>query len=302
MSAVLRAIARFACASVLALGIAAGSGPPELALDPAAFKRTVDAMEDVVPATKQLVRMPVAIESASVEFLGASDRLRMRTVAKGLEVRAIDPQGNEVLLGTFAWNGPVVEWRWSRVGSVRMRDALNDADTILPTARLSLKMADGSERLVCAPSPKFRAVLKAGQPVKLRLVVPAGAALRCEADGQSSWSVQAPEAERISTLLSEDGEIVLSHDPRAQQLTVEWRDPVRVQADGLREAIAEKKREQSRRSPAEQRIVSAEIAALEEQLKALGNPKPGKDLAPVPPLRVVDDRGRTLATLTIEAR
>jgi hypothetical protein len=302
MSAVRGAIAWFARASVLALCVSATAGPPEVALDPAAFTRTVDAMEDVVPATKQLVRMPIAIESASVEFLGASDRLRIRAVAKGIEVRAIDPKGHEVLLGSFAWSGPVVEWRWSRVGSVRMRDALHDADAMLPTARVSLKLVDGSERLVCAPPPKLRAALKAGQPVKLRLVVPAGAVIRCEADGQSSWSVQAPETGRIATLLSEDGEIVLSHDPRAQQLTVEWRDPVRVQADGLREAIAEKKREQSRRSPAEQRIVSTEIAALEEELKALGNPKPGKDLAPVPPLRVVDDRGRTLATLTIEAR
>lgn len=300
MNDVRGAIAWCARASVLVL--CAATAPPEVALDPSAFKRTVDAMEDVVPASKQLARMPVAIESASIEFLGASDRLRMRPVAKGVEVRAVDPQGHEVLMGSFAWDGPALEWRWSRVGSVRMRDALHDADTMLPTARISLKLVDGSERLVCAPPPKLRAVVKAGQPVKLRAALPAGAVIRCEADGPSSWSVQAPEAGRIATLLSEDGEIVLSHDPRAQQLTVEWRDPVRVQADGLREAIAEKKREQSRRTPPEQRIVAEEIAALEADLKALGNPKPGKDLAPVPPLRVVDDRGRTLATLTIEAR
>ena len=114
--------------------------------------------------------------------------------------------------------------------------------------------------------------------------------------------LQAPEAGRIATLLSEDGEISVSHDARTQQLTVEWLDPVRVQAEGLREEIAERKREQARRSPAEQRIVAGEIAALEDELKALGNPKPGKDLSPVPAMRVVDARGRTLATLTIEAR
>ncbi len=281
---------------------AATAAPAEIALDPATFARTVDAMEDVVPSAKQLARLPVAVESVSLEFLGSPERLSTRAARNGIEVRAKDPDGREVLMGTFAWSGPVVEWRWSRVGSVRMRDALRDADAALPTARLSVKLVDGSERIVCAPPPRLRAVLKAGQPVKLRLAVPAGTALRCESDGPSGWALQAPEAERIATLLSEDGEISVSHDPRTQQLTVEWRDPVRVQAEGLREEIAERKREQARRSPAEQRIVAGEIAALEDELKALGNPKPGKDLSPVPPMRVVDVRGRTLATLTIEAR
>ncbi len=276
--------------------------PAAIPLDPAAFARTVDAMEDVVPSVKQLARFPVAVESVSLEFLGSPERIATRAVRDGIEVRAKDPEGREVLLGTFAWNGPVVEWRWSRVGSVRMRDALRDADAALPAARLAVKLVDGSERTVCAPPPKLRAVLKAGQPVKLRLAVPSGTALRCEADGPSGWALQAPEAGRIATLLSEDGEISVSHDARTQQLTVEWRDPVRVQAEGLREEIAERKREQARRSPAEQRIVAGEIAALEDELKALGNPKPGKDLSPVPAMRVVDARGRTLATLTIEAR
>ena len=276
--------------------------PAAIPLDPAAFARTVDAMEDVVPSVKQLARLPVAVESVSLEFLGSPERIATRAVRDGIEVRAKDPQGREVLLGTFAWNGPVIEWRWSRVGSVRMRDALRDADAALPAARLSVRLVDGSERTVCAPPPKLRAVLKAGQPVKLRLAVPAGTALRCEADGPSGWALQAPEAGRIATLLSEDGEISVSHDARTQQLTVEWLDPVRVQAEGLREEIAERKREQARRSPAEQRIVAGEIAALEDELKALGNPKPGKDLSPVPAMRVVDARGRTLATLTIEAR
>lgn len=278
------------------------AAPATIALDPAAFARTVDAMEDVVPSSKQLARLPVTVESVSLELLGSPERIATRAVRNGIEVRAKDPEGREVLLGTFAWNGPVIEWRWSRVGAVRMREALRDADAALPAARLSVKLVDGSERTVCAPPPRLRAVLKAGQPVKLRLAVPPGTALRCEADGPSGWALQAPEAERISTLLSEDGEISVSHDARTQQLTVEWRDPVRVQAEGLREEIAERKREQARRSPAEQRIVAGEIAALEDELKALGSPKPGKDLPPVPAMRVVDARGRTLATLTIEAR
>ena len=274
----------------------------EVPLDPAAFARTVDSMEDVVPATRTVARLPFAIDAVSIEFPGSPERLALRPAKGAVEVRAKDQKGMEVVLGAFAWNGPTLEWRWSRVGSARMRDALRDADAALPAVQATVRLVDGSERLVCAPPSRLSVSLKAGHPARLRLAVASGTVLRCEAGPSPDWAPQEPEGDRIAVLTSADGQVTVRHDAPAHAIVVEWLDPVRAEAESLRSAIAEKKREQSRRSGAEQQIVAGEIAALEDRLRALGPPTPAKSVPPVPPLRLVDARGRTLATLTIEAR
>jgi hypothetical protein len=280
----------------------AAAGAAQPTVDPSAFDRSTDALGDLVPKSAQVARFPTAIGSVEFRFGGTLSRVRVRAVERGVQLRTRDASGNDVLLGAFEWGGMTLGWRWSRVGASRVQEALAEADAALRSVLVRVTLVDGSERILQAPAAALRATVRQGSPARFTLAVQPGTDVRCEVDGGGAWAEGARGEGLLATFTHDAAELTVRYDADQRALEVELVDHGSVSAASLRRQIAEKEREQRTLPDGQREIVEAEIAALRSRLAAVSPARPGEPPPGLPPMRLVDSRGRLVATLELKVR
>ncbi len=299
-------IAAVAC--VLALVQSAAPAPAPMpadcdrALDPAVFVREIDGMRDVRPVRRDLARLAAPISSADLDLGGGADSLEVRRGERSVDLFGRDSKGGSAVLGSLAWEGPVLSWRWNRVSAGLHADALRDADSVLRTAWIIVRLSDGSACTFRSPPAELKVVAKLGSTQKLRIPASLGTELAVALVDGSEWQLGDPVSSGARWLASTEAGLWVTYDARSAMVKVEWPDPVAIEVAGIRARIAELRQESARRSEADRRFIDAEIASAERQLKAAeATARPGPFARPAT-VELRDSKGRAYARVTIESR
>ena len=264
---------------------------PTHVLDAAVFAHGIDALGDVKPVTRMVSRFPARIASATLDVGEPGTEFSQRNVRSAIELTCVDARGTVKVLGSFGWDGPVLQWSWNRV-SPRMHGKAIDALTAaLALCSLDVKLEGGAHVRVEPPPKNLRAAMNVGQTQRLKVAVPAGRTVAVEVAADATWA--APEEEPPAGTVvrrSECGDVQVHWDAAAE-------------LDALKIEIAERRREAGRRSPEERRIIEAEIADLERKVAqyAAAAPMSTAPFAPFPTTVLKGPDGRIYARLEIVA-
>lgn len=277
---------------------------PTHVLDGAVFAHGIDALGDIKPVTRMVSRFPARITGATLDVGEPGTEFSQRTVRSAIELTCVDARGTVKVLGSFGWDGPVLQWSWNRV-SPRMHGKAIDALTAaLALCSLDVKLEGGAHVRVEPPPRNLRAAIHAGDTQRLKVAVPAGRAIAVEVAPDARWTAPAEEPPPGTVARhAECGDVRISWDAAASECVVEWQAPGVVELEALRVQIAERRRESARRSADEQRIIEAEIADLERKAAeyAAALPMSNAPFAPFPSTVLKGPDGRVYARLEIVA-
>ena len=149
-------------------------------LDGAVFAHGIDALGDVKPVTRTVSRFPARIASATLDVGEPGTEFSQRNVRSAIELTCVDARGTVKVLGSFGWDGPVLQWSWNRV-SPRMHGKAIDALTAaLALCSLDVQLEGGAHVRVEPPPKNLRAAMNAGQTLRLKVTVPAGRTVTVE--------------------------------------------------------------------------------------------------------------------------
>ena len=272
------------------------------ALDPAVFVREIDGMRDVRPVRRDLARLPAPIASADLDLGGGAESLEVRRGERSVDLYGRDSKGGSAMLGSLAWEGPVLSWRWNRVSAGLHADALRDADSVLRTAWIGVHLSDGTECTFRSPPAELKVAAKLGSTQKLRIPASLGTELAVALVDGSEWQLGDPVPSGARWLASTEAGLWVTYDARSAMVKVEWPDPVAIEVAGIRARIADLRQESARRSESDRRFIEAEIASAERQLKAAeATARPGPFARPAT-VELRDAKGRAYARVTIESR
>lgn len=303
-------IAAVACVLALAQSAAPAPVPSpaptsadcDRALDPAVFVREIDGMRDVRPVRRDLARLPAPIASADLDLGGGAESLEVRRGERSVDLYGRDSKGGSAMLGSLAWEGPVLSWRWNRVSAGLHADALRDADSVLRTAWIGVRLSDGTECTFRSPPAELKVAAKLGSTQKLRIPASLGTELAVALVDGSEWQLGDPVPSGARWLASTEAGLWVTYDARSAMVKVEWPDPVAIEVAGIRARIADLRQESARRSESDRRFIEAEIASAERQLKAAeATARPGPFARPAT-VELRDAKGRAYARVTIESR
>lgn len=303
-------IAAVACVFALAQSAAPAPVPSpaptsadcDRALDPAVFVREIDGMRDVRPVRRDLARLPAPIASADLDLGGGAESLEVRRGERSVDLYGRDSKGGSAMLGSLAWEGPVLSWRWNRVSAGLHADALRDADSVLRTAWIGVRLSDGTECTFRSPPAELKVAAKLGSTQKLRIPASLGTELAVALVDGSEWQLGDPVPSGARWLASTEAGLWVTYDARSAMVKVEWPDPVAIEVAGIRARIADLRQESARRSESDRRFIEAEIASAERQLKAAeATARPGPFARPAT-VELRDAKGRAYARVTIESR
>jgi len=275
---------------------------PTQVLDGAVFAHGIDALGDIKPVTRMVSRFPARIAGATLDVGVPGTEFSQRNVRSAIELTCVDARGTVKVLGSFGWDGPVLQWSWNRV-SPRMHGKAIDALTAaLALCSLDVRLEGGAHVRVEPPPKSLRAAMAVGQTQRLKVAVPAGRAVTVEVAADATWA--APEEEPPPGTVvrrSECGDVQVHWDAAASECVVEWQAPGVAELDALKIEIAERRREAGRRSPEERRIIEAEIADLERKAAqyAAARPMSNAPFAPFPATVLKGPEGRVYARLEI---
>ncbi len=299
-------IATVACVLALAQSATPAPAPApadcDRALDPAVFVREIDGMRDVRPVRRDLARLAAPISSADLDLGGGADSLEVRRGERSVDLFGRDSKGGSAILGSLAWEGPVLSWRWNRVSAGLHADSLRDADSVLRTAWITVRLSDGSACTFRSPPAELKVAAKLGSTQKLPIPASLGTELAVALVDGSEWQLGEPVASGARWLASAEAGLWVTYDARSAMVKVEWPDPVAVEVAGIRARIAELRQESARRSETDRRFIDAEIASAERRLKAAeATARPGPFARPAT-VELRDAKGRAYARVTIESR
>ena len=275
---------------------------PTHVLDGAVFAHGIDALGDIKPVTRMVSRFPARITGATLDVGAPGTEFSQRNVRSAIELTCVDARGTVKVLGSFGWDGPVLQWSWNRV-SPRMHGKAIDALTAaLALCSLDVRLEGGAHVRVEPPPKNLRAAMNVGQTQRLKVAVPAGRAVTVEVGADATWA--APDEEPPPGTVvrrSECGDVQVHWDSAASECVVEWQAPGVAELDALKIEIAERRREAGRRSPEERRIIEAEIADLERKAAqyAAAGPMSNAPFAPFPATVLKGPEGRVYARLEI---
>ena len=280
----------------------AAPSPCDRALDPAVFAREIDGMRDVRPARRDLARMASPIASVEMDLGPGAESLEVRRVDRAVELVGRDPKGGSAVIGALGWEGAVLSWRWHRVSAGLFADALRDADSVLRTAWITVRLSDGSECAFRSPPAEIAVTVKLAATQRVRVPAPPGTRLEPALVEGNEWQLGEPSQVGAQWLASPEAGLWVTYDARSASLKVEWPDPVAQQVQAMRAKIAELRKEAARRSDTDRRFIEAEIAANEREIKsteAMARPGPFEKPAVI---ELRGPRGRAYARVTIQSR
>ena len=278
------------------------SSPCDRALDPSVFAREIDGMRDVRPARRDLARLQSPIAAADMDLGSGTESLELRRADRAVELVGRDSKGGSAVIGALGWEGAVLSWRWHRVSAGLFADALRDADSLLRTAWITVRLSDGSECAFRGPPAELALTAKLAAAQRVRIPAPPGTRLEPELVEGNEWQLGEPSQVGARWLASPEAGLWLTYDARSAQLKVEWPDPVAQKVQATRARIAELRKELPRRSDADRRFIEAEIAAAEREMKsteAMARPGPFEKPAVI---ELRDPKGRAYARVTIQSR
>lgn len=306
-----------AAAFALALAVAAeppvpAPGPvPAVAAevrapDASAFARRIDGLSDVVPQRKPVVRLVGSIADVSVDAGDLGDGISARAAKGSIEFVARVPNGTEVALGSFRWEGPQLSWSWNRVSATAFRAQLEALGEALPIATYSLEVDGGRRVLLQAPPAKLKATVIPGATARVRVPVLPGRVPAIAVAESEEWLPASPADAQAGAVVRAcaSGEIRVWWDAPAGELAAEWVSAAAVEMAILRDEIDAKRRELGIRSRDERQIIETEIDGLERRIKELGglpNERP-KDPPPFPTVELRGDQGRLFARIELQLR
>lgn len=280
----------------------AASAPCDRALDPAVFAREIDGMRDVRPVRRDLARLQSPIASVEMDLGSGAESLEVRRGDRAVELLGRDSKGGSAVIGALEWESTVLSWRWHRVSAGLFADALRDADSVLRTAWITVRLSDGSECAFRSPPAELSVTMKLAATQRVRIPASPGTRLEPVLVEGNEWQLGEPSQVGARWLASPEAGLWVTYDAKTAQLKVEWPDPVAQQVQAMRAKVAELRKEAARRSDTDRRFIEAEIAANERQIQsteAIARPGPFETPAVI---ELRDPKGRAYARVTIQSR
>ncbi len=278
--------------------------PPEGVhwLDSAVFARSVDSLSDVKPVTRTILRASARIESASIDLGAPSELFSIRAVKGAIEFISKDSKGNPLILGALRWDGQSLQWSWCRVTATTNAKALDALERALTTAAITLDLAGGGHKAMYMPPILARFPVAPDSTKRLHIAAPVGQVLLINAAADAVWT-SSGSTDPIGTvaLASDAGEIKISWDAATSECVVQWIAQGVRELDALRAEIANRRKESSKRSPAEQRIIDLEIVDLEKHMAEYAAAARMRDVqvADFPLITITGSGGRVFAKIDL---
>ena len=278
--------------------------PPEGVhwLDSVVFARSIDSLSDVKPVTRTVLRASARIESVSIDLGAPSELFSMRPAKGAIEFESKDSKGKPLILGALRWDGQVLQWSWCRVAATTNSKALDALERALSTAAFILDLAGGGHESMYLPPILTRLQVAPGGTKRFYVAAPVGQVLLINAAANAVWT-SSGSTDPIGTvaLASDVSEIKISWDAATSECIVEWIAEGALELAALREEIAARRKESSKRSPAEQRIINLEIADLEKHMAeyVAAARMQYVQIADFPPITITGSGGRVFAKIDL---
>ena len=271
-------------------------------LDPKIYARTVDSLSDVKPVTRTMIRASARIDAVTLDMGTPSELFTIRSGKSAVEMCSKDSKGNDITLGAFRWDGPTLQWSWNRVIATTNAKALEALDRALLTATLRMDLVGGKQEFIYLPPALVTMAIAPDSTKRIPIATPAGQVLVIGAVADLVWTPSDYEAP-VGTvaLVSDAGEIQISWDSATSECVVQWIAQGVRELDALRAEIAERRKESSKRSPAERRIIDMEIAGLESRLTEFQAAARMRDvqIADFPLMTMTGGSGRVFAKIDL---
>lgn len=265
-------------------------------LDTKAFAREIDALGDVRPVMRTVLRSDASIDSVSVDISVVGGAVRIRPVGNSLELVAMQPSGTELLLGAFRWETQQLSWSWSRVSTTSHGKELDALAAGLATCSIDIHMSSGSLVRLQPPASNVRVVLQPGSVSRVSAPVPAGKRPLLLVADAPGWSRD--ESDGRVVLTCDKGDLVVAWDDETRECTIEWVSARVIELEVLRKDILARKKELSQRNSSERAIIEREIQQFEARIKDLEMQLGTNDAPPsIPQVTLRSESGREFAVI-----